>query len=133
MTQTAYPQPGSCQSGLSHPFPAETATGCSIKAPLELLSFPAGPLLLLLPVRRVLKRALGSLVPGDTTAKGGPLDRWGPYPARYDSSEHIPAFCRFSSEKNASAVPAVKYLQSILASSIGLLSSKGGAVRGCLF
>lgn len=41
MTQTAYPQPGGCQSCLSHPFPEGSATGCSIKAPLELLSFPA--------------------------------------------------------------------------------------------
>lgn len=93
------------------PFPSRNRYQLQHQSTLGIAVLPCCPLLLPLLVRRVLKRALGSLVPGDPTPKGGPWDSWGPYPASYASFEHISPFYRFSSEKREK--PVLRWLSNI--------------------
>lgn len=127
MTQTAYPQPVGCQSCLSHPFPEETATGCSIKAPLELLSFPAAHCSSYCQSEEC-SRELWGLWSQETLhlrvalgTSGGPI-----LPGMSVSSTLRPSVVS-PLKKKASAVLALKYLQSTLASSVGSSEQEVGS------
>lgn len=129
MAQTAYPQPGGCQPCLPHPFPAETATGCTIKAPWEESSFPAA---------RCSPHGwlgVGSGEPWGLQLQDTPLPGWpsglvgGPYPAWCAGVKHTSAFCSFSSEKTRLCCAGCQ----ISAKYPGRFCRVFRAVRGCLF
>lgn len=101
------------------PLPSRNCYWLQHQRTLGIAVLPRCPLLPSWLAWRVLKRAPGSLVPGDPTRKGGPWDWWEPHPATYSSVKHISAFCRFSYEKKT--MPLRCWLSNICKASWRLL------------